>query len=74
MPWVSTPRRSARTSALAMIVAFVGGTELAIRRDSMNVCAVVGRMWIFVFEREGEGRGREEGSCDVVGVAVVKVG
>ena len=31
MPWVSTPRRSASTSALAMMTAFPGGTLFASR-------------------------------------------
>ena len=33
MPWVSTPRRSAATREVAIIVAFSGGTPLASRRE-----------------------------------------
>ncbi len=37
MPWVSTPRRSARTKALAIMDAFFGGTPLPCRTSSTKV-------------------------------------
>lgn len=48
MPWVSTPRRSARTRASAMRLARSEGTPLARRMECTTACAEAGVMRVTV--------------------------
>ena len=48
MPWVSTPRRSARVRDVAIWAARSGGTLCVVRRVVAKVCAAAGEMYTVV--------------------------